>query len=276
MISLLNQLISGLFNLLMRPFMVLSAWPGLIAASMLVSIVLLALFRVSSNATDIRRTRNRLIARTLELLMFQHDLRVSLTACKRILLANSAYLLQFLLPMALGIIPLLLIFVQMESWFDLRPLRTGENIVLTVKIDPSQSVLTQSAQLNLSAALRANSPPVRIPSRNEVAWRLTAVGHGDHWAEVTFGSTMVRKSVSSGDRLVRLSSSRESKGVVRQLLSPSELPLDSAGPFRRIHVSYPARELLIGQTEISWQVAAFGLMMIFSLGLGRLFGVRVA
>jgi hypothetical protein len=208
--------------------------------------------------------------------MFQHDLRVSLTACGRILLANSAYLLQFLRPMVLGIIPLLLIFVQMESWFDRRPLRTGENTVLTVEIDPSQPILTQSAQLTLPAALRADSPPVRIPSGNEVAWRMTAAGHGDHSIEVTFGSTRERKSVSVGDRLVRLSFSRESKGVVRQLLSPSELPLDSASPFRRIHVSYPSRELLIRQTEISWPVAAFGLMMIFSLGLGRLFGIRVA
>ena len=67
----LNLVINGLFDLLMRPFMVQSAWPGLIVASLVASIVLVVLFHFSSNPNAIRRTRNRLLARTLELLMFQ-------------------------------------------------------------------------------------------------------------------------------------------------------------------------------------------------------------
>jgi hypothetical protein len=276
MISLLNQFISGLFDLLMQPFELRSPWPGLIAASVLVSIVLLALFRVSSNAEEIRRTRNRLIARTLELLMFQHDLRVSLTACGRILRANAAYLLQFLRPMVVAVIPLALILVQMESWFDRRPLQTGEQTVLTVELDSSRPVLKESASIKLSDNLRLDSLPVRIPSRNELAWRITAIGDGDHWVDVTVGSVTERKSLAVGDRLVRLSSHRESIGVVRQLLAPSESPLDSADPFRRMQITYPARELLVGQKEVSWLVAGFALMMVFSLSLGRVFGVRIA
>ena len=45
----LNLVINGLFDLLMRPFMVQSAWPGLIAASLVASIVLVVLFHFSSN-----------------------------------------------------------------------------------------------------------------------------------------------------------------------------------------------------------------------------------
>ena len=44
MMSRLNLVINGLFDLLMRPFMVQSAWPGLIAASLVASIVLVILF----------------------------------------------------------------------------------------------------------------------------------------------------------------------------------------------------------------------------------------
>ena len=272
----LNLVINGLFDLLMRPFMQQSAWPGLIAASLVASIVLVVLFHFTSDPSAIRKTRNRLLARTLELLMFQHDLRASFAACGRIVIANAAYLFQFLRPMAVGIIPLLLIFVQMESWFDRRPLRIGEQTVLSVEINQSESVLDETFELQLPEILRIDAPPVRIPSKNELAWRIAATASGDGWVDVISGGIKERKSLSAGDQLVRLSKTRESTGMLQQLFSPCEPPLDSHGPIRRMLVSYPRRELLIGQTEIPWLVAAFGLIMIMSLLLGRLFGIRVA
>lgn len=271
----LNLVINGLFDLLMRPFMLQSAWPGLIAASLVASVVLVVLFYFSSNPIAIRRTRNRLFARTLELLMFQHDMRASFTACGRILIANADYLFQFLRPMAVGLIPLLLIFVQMESWFDRRPLRIGEQAVLSVEIDPSEPVLEQTVDLELPETLRIDSPSVRVPSRNELAWRISATGPGDGWIDVIHRGVKERKTLSTGDQLIRLSQTRESSGMLQQLLSPSEPPLDGRSPIRRMLVSYPRRELLIGDTEIPWFVAAFVLIMVFSLALGRLFGIRV-
>lgn len=275
MIWRLNLIMNGVFDLLMRPFMLQSAWPGLIVASLFASIVLVVLFHFTSNPTAIRRTRNRLIARTLELLMFQHDLRASFLACGRILWANAAYLFQFLRPIAAGFVPLLLIFVQMESWFDRRPLRVGEQTVLTVEMNDATSVLDQSAELHPASILKVDSPPVRIPSRNELAWRIMATGDGDGWIDVTSNGMKNRKSLSVRDHLVRLSPNRESSGILAQLLSPSEPPLARSGPLRNMRVSYPRREIFIGYTEISWIVASFVLMMVFSLLLGRLFGVRV-
>ncbi|MFO1003218.1 MAG: hypothetical protein U0936_23030 [Planctomycetaceae bacterium] len=275
MISQLNMVINGLFDLLLRPFMMQSAWPGMLFASFVTAIVLVVLFHFSSDPNEIRRTRNRLLARTLELLMFQHDLRASFSACGRILLANGAYLIQFLRPMVVGLIPLILLFAQLESWFDRRPLRIGEQAVLTVGLDPSHSVLSHSAELQFADNLKVDPLPVRVPSRNELGWRITATGHGEGWIDITLGDKTERKSLSSVDHLTRLSQARVVPGVLSQLLSPSETPLDVQGPFRTIHVSYPRREMFIGQTEIPWIVAAVGLMMIFSLILGRLFGIRV-
>jgi hypothetical protein len=177
--------------------------------------------------------------------------------------------------MAVGLIPLVLIFAQMESWFDRRPLRIGEQAVLSVEIDQSKSVLDQTIDLQLPEMLKIDSPPVRIPSKNEFAWRIAAAAAGDGWIDVISGGTKERKSLSTGDHLVRLSKTRESHGMLQQLFSPSEPPLDNGSPIRRMQVSYPRRELLIGQSEVPWLVAAFALIMVFSLVLGRLFGIRV-
>lgn len=276
MICPLNRMLNGVFDLAMRPFAGESAWPGLIFASLLTSVVLVGLFAITSNPAGILRARNRLLARTLELLLFQHDLRVSLAACGRLLWANAIYLFQLLWPMAVSLVPLVLIFVQMEAWFDLRPLALGETAVVTVTVDPRQAVMSTPLELRVPALAELSAPAVRAPARNEVAWRIVTKSSGAEPVQVVVGDQQESKSLIVGTNLARVSPARKSTGILTELLSPSEPPLASSSPVRRIDVAYPARELTIGLTEIHWILAALALMMIFSLILGGLFGVRIA
>ena len=272
----LHRALNSLFDLLLWPFQIRSPWPGLVVASLATAAVLVALFSVSSSPSAIRRSRNKLLARTLELLLFQHDLRVGLTACGRIVSANLAYLWQFLKPMCLGLIPLLLLFVQMENWFERRPFRVGEPGVLTVQLATAYPVLTTPVQLQLSDAIRVDSPPVRIPSKNELAWRFVAESDTAHWADVTVAEVRERKHVVIGKSLARVAPVRVSQGAAREVFSPSEKPLAASSPVQRMEISYPTRKLFLGLTEIPWIAAALVLMMVFSLGLGRLLGVPMA
>lgn len=276
MMWLINHFMNFVFDLVMRPFQVRSPWPGLIEASLLTAFVLVGLFRLTSNSSAILRARNRFLSRTLELLLFQHDLRVSLTACGRILAANFFYLSQFLLPMIVGLIPLVLIFIQMETWFERRPLEVGESAVLTVQLDPTLSVVGTPVGLELPDTVRQDSPAVRIPATNELAWRLVATKTGAANAEVKVGYDAEGKSLVVGSDLIRVSPRRESRGWANQLFAPSERPLAVMSPIRRMEISYPPRQVTIGLTEVPWIVAAVVLMMLFSLLLGQLFGVRIA
>jgi hypothetical protein len=273
---LVNQPLNFLFDLAMLPFAGESPWPGLIAASLLTAAVLVGLFCVTSNQRAILRSRNQFLARTLELLLFQHDLRVSLTACGRILKANFVYLFQFLLPMIVGLIPLVLIFVQMEAWFDRRPLAVGEAAVLTIQLDAAHPVIGTPVELTLPDTARIDSPVVRTPTKNEAAWRFVATKLGSEGVVVNVNGHAERKSLIVGSQVVRVSPRRESSGVADELFAPSESPLAKSSPVRRMEISYPHREVAIGLTEIPWIVAAVVLMMAFSLILGSLFGVRIA
>jgi hypothetical protein len=276
MIEILNRLMTVLFDGLMRPWMGQSPWPAMIVGSLVTAVVLVLLFRVSSNAEAIRQSRNRLLARTLELLMFQHDLRISLSACGRILWANAVYLYQFLRPMAVGILPLLLIFAQLESWFQWRPLHVGERTVLTVDLDASHPVLQTPVELSLSDGFQLDSSVVRIPSTNQMAWRIRALQPELGWGDVKIGEVTERKTIVSGEDLTRLSAQRSLEGQWTGLLSPSETSLAVASPIKKMQITYPTRELSVGETEVSWIVASIGLMMVLSLLLGRIFGIRLA
>ncbi len=272
----INRLLNGIADVVMWPWSGVSPWPGLVVASLLTSVLLVAIFRVTSNQDEIRRSRNRFLARALELLLFQHDLRVSLTACGRILAANLTYLGHFLVPMAISTVPLLLIFVQLESWFDRRPLKLGESAVIVVELDRSQPAISTFATISASNMVRVDSPAVRIPSRNEVAWRVVASNVGVGWVDVTIDGRSERKSLVVGTDLIRTSVRRERRGFISQWLNPSESPMPKVGPIQRIEVWYPPREICIGYSKIPWPAAAVLLMMVFGLVVGRLAGVRIA
>lgn len=276
MIDALNRLLNWITDWVMWPWIGESPWPGLLVVSLLTATLLVTIFRVTSNQEEIRRSRNRFLARALELLLFQHDLRVSLTACGRVLAANLKYLGHFLAPTAVAVLPLLLIFVQLESWFDRRPLKVGESAVIVVELDPRTSADMTSATISVSGVARVDSPAVRIPTRNEVAWRVVASDVGVGWVEVTIDGQSERKSLVTGMNLIRTSMRRDQPGLMSQLLNPSEQPLPSVGSMRRIEVWYPSRELSVGDSKIPWPVAAVLLMMVFGLVVGRLTGVRIA
>lgn len=276
MIEILNRTMTALFDGLMRPWTTQSPWPAMFVSSLVTAAVLVFLFRISSNAEAIRQSRNRLLARTLELLMFQHDLRISLSACGRILWANAIYVYQFLRPMAVGAIPLILIFAQLESWFQWRPLHVGEHTVLTVELDADYPVLQTPAELSLSDGFQLDSPVVRIPSTNQMAWRIVASQTGFGWIDVKIGDVTERKTIVSGNQLTRLSPQRQTAGQLSGLLSPSEKSLALSSPVLRMQIKYPSREMSLGATEVSWILASIGLMMLLSLVLGRIFGIRLA
>lgn len=272
----INRLLNGVADVVMWPWSGVSPWPGLVVVSLLTAVLLVAIFRVTSNQDEIRRSRNRFLARALELLLFQHELRVSLTACGRIFAANLKYLGHFLVPIAIATVPLLLIFVQLESWFDRRPLKVGESAVIVVELDRSQPVASTSATISAPHMVRVDSPGVRIPARNEIAWRVVASDSGVGWVDVTIDGRSERKSLVTGTELIRTSVRRERRGFISQWLNPSESPLPTVGPIRRIEVWYPPREICIGYSKTPWPVAAVLLMIVFGLVVGRLAGVRIA
>ncbi|MDB5341202.1 MAG: hypothetical protein JWN70_6821 [Planctomycetaceae bacterium] len=274
--GMLNQFLNACTDWLLAPWSEASPWIGLTVASLLAAGVLVVLFHLSADQQALRRTRNRFIARLLELLLFQHDFRVNLSACGRILGANLSYLGAMLRPMLLGAVPLMLLFIQLACWFEWRPLRIGETAVLEVELDKSHPVSQTVVDVSLPAIARLDSPGVRTLATNEQAWRVRGTGGGSGPIEVRVDGQTELKQLSVGNRLARLSPLRAQSSFWSDLLHPSEPPLAHAGPVSRIEITYPERQLLIWGDEIHWSIAAVVLMMMFGLMLGRVFGVQVA
>lgn len=273
--TFVNSIFNAAFDLIMVPFRMENPWPGLVAVALITSIVVLLIFRVASKPKAVRRSRDRLLARVLELVLFKDDLVVNLGAFGRVLVANAQYVGTLIVPMVFSMVPVALILVQTYVWFGLRPLLPGEAALLTVQFSPSTSPLQQEATLDTSTDLKVESMPVRVPSRNEVSWRIRVGDGASGWVDVTTGGQTTRKDIVVGRTLAAVSSQRSAGGFWESLIHPREHPLPSGSSFERLAVTYPARTIQVCGKSVNWLLAFLVLTMAFGLILKKPLGVEL-
>lgn len=247
-----------------------SPWPGLMAVALATSIAMLVVIRWVSSPAAIRRAKDRLIGRVLELVLFRHDAWLSFTAGGRILAANLAYLRTLLWPVAVSAVPCILILTQLSCWYAWRPLKVDEPAVVEVRLRAGFPVLEQRVSLIVPTFIPVQTEGVRVPSTAEIAWRLRGKQAGNDSLGVEVGDEdLVLKQIVVGETLQKVSSRRSQRGLWDALLYPAERPIDQASSIIEIEVKYPPRILYLGNTEIDWVLAFVVLTMIFGLLLKR-------
>jgi hypothetical protein len=273
-LSYLNQFTGIVLDALLRPFD--SPWGALAAAALATSVLVLSIVRWTSSPAKIARARGRLIARVLELVLFRHDALVSFGAAGRILKANSVYLGTLLVPLAVSLVPCVLILAQLSCWFDSRPLHVDETAVLEVKLRDGVNVTDQPLTVVGAQAVRVDTEGVRIPRLAEVDWRLRGTEPGTDWLEIRCGDEPpVRKQVAVGDGFQKVSRRRFRAGLWEQLTNPAEPPIEGHASVERVEVRYPARQLYLRNAEINWLFAFLALTIVFALVLKRPMKVEI-
>ena len=272
--SYLNQFTGFVLDALLRPFD--SPWAALAAAALATAVVVLLIVRWTSSPATIARARGRLIARVLELVLFRHDAMVSFGAAGRILSANAVYLGTLLAPLAVSIVPCVLILAQLSCWFDARPLQVGETAVLEVKLRSGLSVTRLPLSLTGTQAVQVETEGVRIPRLSEIDWRLRGALPGVESLEIHCGDeSPVTKQIVVGDEFQKVSRRRSRAGLWEQFTNPAEPPIEGDVSVERVEVRYPARQLYLRNTEIDWILAFFVLTVVFALILKRPLKVEI-
>ncbi len=245
-------------------------WPGLVAIALATSIAMLLVIRWTSSPAVIRRTKNRLTARVLELVLFRHDAVVSSTALGRILAANLAYLRTMLRPLLFSALPCLLILSQLSCWFSARPLQVGETALVEVTLRDDFPLKERPVSLSAPDFVQIETDPLRIPRLSEVDWRLRARREGVDFVEIHAGDEApIRKQIVVGDTLRKVSLRRTGRGLWEQFLHPVESPIERGHAVVQVAVRYPPRQLYLGSTAVDWLAAFLALTIVFSLILKR-------
>jgi len=128
-----NAAISRVFDLLFAPFPARS-WLGMIIVSALTGVVLLFVFRYTSNQRGIRAAKDRILSHLLEVVLYRDELRVVLRAQARLAKDNLRYLGHALVPLCFMMVPVLVLLIQIDLRYGHRPLGDGESTILAVKL----------------------------------------------------------------------------------------------------------------------------------------------
>jgi len=271
-----NSVIGKLFDFLLLPFRSMNPWIGMIVVSLLTGLLMLLIYRFTSNQTGIKKVKNKIKAHLLEIRLYKDSLSLSLKAQGKILLANLKYIGLNFRPLLVMIIPVLLILIQLNFWFGYQPLEPDRPALLKVKLNEGLNPMQTDIGLELPDALAAETPALRIEEEREVDWRISPKAKGRHNIHINLGGRKVAKIiVTDMQRLSKISPIRHNRSFLNNLLYPVEKPIPKDIPVTSIEIAYPAKYLNLFGLNVHWIIAFFILSIVFGFAFKGVFKVEI-
>ncbi|MBN1656419.1 MAG: hypothetical protein JXA30_21800 [Deltaproteobacteria bacterium] len=241
--------------------------------SAIIGVLLLILFKYTSNQKAIGRVRDEINAELLAIKLFKDSLRVTFVSQARLFWGSLKLLAYSLIPMLIMIVPVSLVLAQLGLWYQARAFRIGEPITVKLQLNRSFDDLT-ALELEPAPGFETVVGPVRVFSKKEVYWKLRALAGGEHRLVFRVGDTAYEKRVAVGASLMRLSRKRPSSQFLDALLHPLETPLPPASTVRAIELFYPSRDSKICGTNY-WIIYFFVVSMVFAFVFKPILKVRI-
>jgi hypothetical protein len=246
---------------------------GLTVVSFLTGLAAVLVFGYVSNQESLRRVKNRIQAHLLELRLFPDQLGVVSRAYGRVLRWTFAYLMYNLKPLAVLMLPLVIIMVQLDLRLGCTPFHAHQSFILTAKL-AGTSTLDPDA-LKLPKGLTLTAPPVNIPALKEVDWRIQADEYGVFTPSVVVGGQSFAKQVVVSKEITPLATERARASILEWFVNPVEQPLPRGGPLRSLEVNYAPRSIDLGFFVTNWLVVFLVVSLASGLLLKAVLGIEI-
>jgi len=272
-ITWINTLTNTLGKFLLAPIGVLPGWLSNTIVSAATGVVLLIIFKYTSNQRAIGRLRDNIKANMLALKLFKDSISVTLQTQGQVFKGALLLLFHAIRPMLVMIVPVSLLLAQMSMWYQYRPLAKGEEAIVTIEINYNISDLSK-VSIEPTTAMDIVAGPVKILSKSEVHWKINARENGYHDIVFNVGGQHIKKQLAVGEGFMRLSSMRPSWKWSDILKYPVEEPFGLRSPVRSISIDYPKRLSRTSGTDW-WLVYFFVASLLFALIFKPFLKVRV-
>ena len=269
--SFISAALTLVVDLLLVPLSVLGQLGSLAALAVLTGVLMLWVYKRVSNQEAIRRHKKQAMGNLLAVRLFPDDLGVFLKLQGRILGATLRYASHSLKPLAVLFVPVVLLLIQLDGRYGVRPLALGETALL--KLEVADAAALASVSLASGDGVDIETSAVRIPSQRQAVWRLRATRAGDHELAVTVGDVTLTKRVVVGEAAVLVPMTRTSDWL-DALLHPGEVPVTDA-PVTSITVAHPAAEVDVFGWRLHWLIPFCGLAVLTGFALKGVFGVEL-
>lgn len=240
--------------------------------SLLTGLAMLWIYSHFSDQTGIRTSKDRIRGYLLGVRLYQHDVTVVLGLQARILRETVTYFRHSLTPLAIMLLPLVLVVTQLYLLFGQRPLEPGSATLLRVQVDTPE--LLGNVSLETSPALEVEAGPVRVSRTGEAVWRVKARTEGRRSILIRVGEHRIEKEVYAGASWGVVSSLRTADWL-DLLLYSGEPPLEPGAGVRAVELVHPPREISLAGWRTDWLVCFLIFSMVTAFGCKGLFGVEL-
>jgi hypothetical protein len=265
----------------------------LTVVSLLVSMLMLVVFKRTSNQTKLDRVKRQIHASLFEIRLWNDDFGAILRAQLDILRHNLGYLRLSMVPLLFLLPPLALVIAQLQFHYGYQPLAAGDRALVEVALAegweqggrvPVSAAGKPQVQLQVPAGVSLETPAVWVPSERTLTWRLRVDEPGNHMLRVAAGDVTVDKMLTDdGKRVVRRSPLRPGRSFLDKLLYPAEPAVPADSPFDSIAVDLREAEVAVaggwsvGNTlgMPGWMTIFFVLSVVFAFALRKPFGVTI-
>jgi hypothetical protein len=235
-----------------------------VTASLAIGMIMVVLFRYTSNQEAIAKAKDRLKAHLLALRLFQDQIPVVLRSYGRILGAIADYLRLSLKSLVIAAVPLTILAAQLECYLGFRGLEAGQTFLVKARVaDPAA---LNGVSLELPEGLRATAPCVHAVDEMEIVCRVVAEKGGRYEVQLQTPDRKFSKQVVVAPGLERLSRVRRS-GNVWDIFASAEASLPKNGVIQSIEVQYPERSIRFAGFEWHW----IWLFLALSMAAGFVF-----
>lgn len=260
-VAWLNAVANAIGRALLAPIEVLPGWLSATLIASLTGVLLLVAFKYTSNQRAIKRVRDGIKANLLAMKLFKDSPAVTFHALGHVFGGAMHLMFLAIVPMLVMMIPVCLILGQLALWYQARPLVSGEETLVEVRLKSSASTALPEVTLTPSDAFAVELGPVRVPTEQAVYWNLTAKQPGRHELVFQVGEKTFTKEFIVGDGFARVSQLRPGWQWTKMAMHPWEPPFPPESAVQSIAVQYPGRNSWTSGAN-KWVVYWFVVSMI--------------
>jgi hypothetical protein len=261
----------------------LPGWLSNTIISAVIGVLLLIIFKYTSNQKAIGKVRDNIKSQLLAIRLFKDNVRVVLKSQGQVLVGALLLLFHSLRPLLVMIVPVSLILIQMALWYEVRPLKIGEKTLVTIGLNGPEDNPWPQVSFVSPAGVEITAGPVRILTKRQICWEIKATQNGNHQLEFNIGQDTVNKDLAVSDGYMRVSVERPNYNVTGLILNPAEKPFPGDSPVRSIRIDYPKRiskisssnRLFVFVLKNWWWIYFFIVSMIFALIFKPFFNVKI-
>jgi hypothetical protein len=233
------------------------------AISFVAGVLMLVVFRYTSDQKKIRRAKDHVQAQLLAVRLFQDQLPAVLRAYGRLLRGTVRYIGLMLKPTVLLVLVFAPLIVLLDPYFGWQALRPKQDFLVKVRAPDPKTL--DSVSLQLPNGIKSSAPPVHVPFDQQVVWRLTADADGVYLVTIVANGVEFSKSVIVSTGLSRISATSMRGHFWQRWMEPGAVALPDDSPLYSIAVAYSPRELNLWHFEANWIIVFFAISIVAAL-----------